>query len=898
MNKLKGILLGIFVLLSLTAHASRSISEDRARELAAAHLQSYGKELVENAHNESDNRETYVFPIKGKGFVVVSARDVFRNPVLFYCTNYSYRDKDMPDYIRSMVDNLPQFVSNYKSTSLRSGSDQEDEELKDKKPQIPPLIKTQWTQCKPYNSLLDGAVTGCVATAVAQILYHYRYPETCAGVPAYIAEGVKYDALESTTFDYDKMQTSYGEDESADEVAKLMKYCGHALKTVYGGKESTAYYEYVIPALTKIFGYSVDVEILDANYFYFNDWYDAIDKELLNGRPVIVMGDEIGDNGKKEGHCYICDGYENFSYHFNMCYGEFTENEEFFNAFSRYNLDKLAIVGIQKPTTRKFEGGELEFSQFKLHSTYCVNEASILDFFVRNAGDETYKGQFYLSKTGAINSVQPTMIDGVLNISLNELSIEPGQITKLTYSIGHADTGNVHVELTTREGEKIKEMDYHVGGYTSSNEYVDCIVEFPNYSYYDNEEGVFYLNSGWNDVNISFENYGDIDYRGVVHCFVTNSHMDVDTLSYNGDWVIEVPAGKHTYPVKHSIWVPNTTLPNLFQIGVSPRFLSVPVCAKFMLTKRTLYGVERMAENDNSVTWDALQLYLDKYHPDSVFTKDANPNCLYMTDREGYKPYGVTHNLVVNGASDSIVIMAEHPFLSDEEIKATVAEFYKDFDPDILEREPVTLRSVSDDEYNWACMIFPFSPDSAYLKDGTEILHSDKIKVYSFNEHLEVVPCQTIQPNVPYLIGVKGTGVRFRAWDVVVPASRSVEQKTDFGSLVSSSVPYSSMDQFSYSSSYTFDPKSRSFERDILSMFDDSDPFTVTLMNDDFLGEDSYQIDMTTGLSNIVSDSQDKVILYTPLGVSQGEYRIQNGEIDGLERKGVYISKGRKFLKK
>jgi Peptidase C10 family. len=113
---------------------------------------------------------------------------------------------------------------------------------------IAPLIKAQWDQGLPYCLLCpddedEKCITGCVATALAQVMYHHRWPTSVDAISGYttIRKEIVVDELPATTFEWDKMKDTYTYDDSSDaayEVAKLMRYCGQALKMDYTSEGS------------------------------------------------------------------------------------------------------------------------------------------------------------------------------------------------------------------------------------------------------------------------------------------------------------------------------------------------------------------------------------------------------------------------------------------------------------------------------------------------------------------------------------------------------------------------------------------------------------------------------------------------------------------------------------
>jgi hypothetical protein len=160
---------------------------------------------------------------------------------------------------------------------------------------------------------------------MAQVLNYHQWPkESTTAIPAYEPlekiEGypAHYDALEPTTFDWDKMLPAYreydpetgslknilGTQEEQEAVSKLMRYCGQAVKMIYSHNGSGALEYPIALVLPRQFGYDRKCRWLKHTYLTFQSWEDSIYNELKNRLPVICSG----DNGK-EGHAFVCDGY-------------------------------------------------------------------------------------------------------------------------------------------------------------------------------------------------------------------------------------------------------------------------------------------------------------------------------------------------------------------------------------------------------------------------------------------------------------------------------------------------------------------------------------------------------------------------------------------------------------
>ena len=209
-----------------------------------------------------------------------------------------------------------------------------------------PFIKTHWDQYAPYwdeSPLYAGSradlrgkrcVTGCPATAMAQILNYYQWPKTVPdGLPDYNASAAdpvydyQIDALPPVAFDWDNMLDDYkvwnpetkayddlGTERQRHAVATLMRYCGQAVKMEYGPYElgSGAYDFNDQLAYTDCFGYSAATLLIRSTYG-IDEWEDIIYGEMAARRPVQYLG--VSDDGA---HTFICDGYDgNGLFHIN-----------------------------------------------------------------------------------------------------------------------------------------------------------------------------------------------------------------------------------------------------------------------------------------------------------------------------------------------------------------------------------------------------------------------------------------------------------------------------------------------------------------------------------------------------------------------------------------------------
>ena len=209
-------------------------------------------------------------------------------------------------------------------------------------PEVKPLIKSKWGQQAPYydlcpydyeNSTDHPCVTGCVATALAQVMNYYQYPEYGHDSYSYMTSfgttlSIDYDTVH---FEWDKICDTYnyyyddnGEHqrspsrspEEQREVAKLMKACGVSVAMGYGVGSSGAYSQDLVTALIKYFKYNPNILYKSMNDYSSEDWDAVIIKDLQAGHPSLYSGNK-GYWGS--GHQFVLDGCKsNGMYHFNF----------------------------------------------------------------------------------------------------------------------------------------------------------------------------------------------------------------------------------------------------------------------------------------------------------------------------------------------------------------------------------------------------------------------------------------------------------------------------------------------------------------------------------------------------------------------------------------------------
>lgn len=314
----------------------------------------------------------YVFANgEDKGFTIVSGDD--RMPEV---VGYSAQGTYDPDHLPA---NYVDFMKAYQETveALLKGDAQVSGGLAEARQwraeragtaAVAPLLGgIKWNQTEPYNNrcpLYDEtnrSVTGCVATAMAQVMMYHQYPkELKSTIEAYTtkSKGIKIPAINSgETYDWDNMLPDYSKTDyssaQADAVAKLMYHCGAAVKMDYGPSSGAN----VTPAiLATYFGYDADLmQDLTRTCFTLQQWMTLVDNELKAKRPILYSGQSSGG-----GHEFVCDGSDGKGlYHINWGWGGYQDG--YFDltilqpqkggagsgsAVDGYNRDCSMIIGI------------------------------------------------------------------------------------------------------------------------------------------------------------------------------------------------------------------------------------------------------------------------------------------------------------------------------------------------------------------------------------------------------------------------------------------------------------------------------------------------------------------------------------------------------------------------
>lgn len=301
----------------------------------------------------------------GDGFVIVAA-DNRLQPVIAYSTEGPFVVEQMSPAMMDIMDGYAAEIMAYleQPSVVTAVANPMWREILEMRPVcarnqvvVPPLIQTRWDQDDYYNILCpsDSAgpgnhvLTGCVATAMAQVMRYWEYPAQGTGSHSYSCNyGTLSADFGNTTYNYAMMPdilTSNTPAAQRQEVAKLIYHCGVSVDMDYGPESSGSYLSLSPNALHTYFGYRQSSYIHKSQYSA-SSWNVIIKNQLDSLRPVLYRG--RSDAG---GHAFVCDGYDDQDYfHFN--WGWSGSNNGYFLLSDltpgnhNYNTSQEAIINL------------------------------------------------------------------------------------------------------------------------------------------------------------------------------------------------------------------------------------------------------------------------------------------------------------------------------------------------------------------------------------------------------------------------------------------------------------------------------------------------------------------------------------------------------------------------
>jgi len=399
------------------AQVPESIARTVAQRFMESRVAGLRSEQLQLVVSKTEGGSTLyrIYNVADQGFIVVSGDDAAL-PILAYSTESVFPTGDLPAQIAKWFEGYTQELR----AVIQQGASVDPQvtaqwgmvltdalQFSGAERAVNPLLQTTWGQTPHVNAQCPGgSVSGCVATAMAQVMKYHNHPANGAGFHSYNAPnyGTLSANFGSTTYDWSSMPNAVNSANSA--VATLMYHCGVSVDMEYSPQTSNAYMitsgspiqacsEY---AMKTYFGYSTAMHGEKRENYSEQQWTDMLRAELDASRPILYAG--LGTGG---GHCFVADGYnDNNFFHFN--WGWSGQADGYFQVGALnpgstgtgggsggYNSGQQALVGIT-PATGGGGGGGTPTNTMALYN-YVTPSASTL-----------YYGQAFSVSTNIVNN--------------------------------------------------------------------------------------------------------------------------------------------------------------------------------------------------------------------------------------------------------------------------------------------------------------------------------------------------------------------------------------------------------------------------------------------------------------------------------------------------------------
>jgi hypothetical protein len=337
------------------------------------------------------NSDFWVCSFSKGGFVIVSGDDN-AYPIIGYSFNSIFDLENIPPQLKDWLTSASLSIENAKHLKRNNSYNYLWEKLLNKNEvnnmqkqsllNVNPLLTTKWDQGENYNNYCPVSiygpgghcVTGCVATAMAQVMKFHNYPEV--GQDSMYYNSV-YEVFQNTYYRWSEM-TTQANTTSGDAISKLIFHCGITVNMNYGPTESGTSTSYVPNALINYFKYHPSADFVQRENFTDKNWDVLIRDNLDLTQPVLYSGYGSG------GHAFVCDGYQDTCYyHFNWGWSGYGDGYYFYNNLSPAGNDfssyQGAVISIKPFNTPYCIDGRILTDRYR-----TFNDGSGVNLYAKN----------------------------------------------------------------------------------------------------------------------------------------------------------------------------------------------------------------------------------------------------------------------------------------------------------------------------------------------------------------------------------------------------------------------------------------------------------------------------------------------------------------------------------
>ncbi|MBQ3733361.1 MAG: thiol protease/hemagglutinin PrtT [Bacteroidales bacterium] len=524
----------------------------------------------------------YIFnAVNGNGFVIVSANDNVI-PILGYSMEKTFQIENMPPNLKDWLNGYEQQIqrANMVRCSDETRSDWgrllAGEPLPVKSTtSVTPLLTTHWDQGCPYNLSCpydydadDYTYTGCVATAMAQVMKYWEYPQGGVGShtytdPNYGVQSVNFE----TGIAWNEMLNDYSTSTSytlmqASAISSLMYMCGVSVDMnygVYGSGISNFINEYgLLPlpcpetALKTYFNYSDNLEGISKSDFTSAQWISILKNELDSDRVILYTGHDANNTSA---HAFVCDGYSNNNnFHFNWGWSGYCDGYYSINNLApgsggsgsgngNYTYGQQAIIHITPSNQVVHPNYDLV-----MNSTLTTSDTSYLfgpnhpvtiNCAVANTGNATFNG-YLVALVSDLNG------NIVAEISSSYTTISPNHYVNKSFTVQGGlplGPGRYFVIITSATNLNDPTTSQIVRDNLTNMNFASFKVTYEAdiETYSDFEMSEYLLYSGQSvTVNVDIANYGSSAFYG---------DISVALLSLSGSYVQTIQQYTLTSPL-------------------------------------------------------------------------------------------------------------------------------------------------------------------------------------------------------------------------------------------------------------------------------------------------------------------------------------------------------------
>lgn len=495
-------LLLLAALLASTGAYSRTLTPDEALQRVYADYSgrhhapaAQRPALIKTVESPDKTPAVYLFGTETGDWMAVGASDIAA-PLLGYGANAA-PDRQLPpqmewwlsEYSRRIQWADSVYANSHGRLKMPESTQKKNALKRAEMSRISPLLTTTWDQGEPYNMYapeIDGiqAPTGCVATALAQVMKYHQYPAAGHGMGIAMTE---YEQTLTMDLDvplrWDDMLDDYAWTDytqyQADAVAKLMQAVGYSCNMVYGLEGSGAFDINANRAMVENFDYAPSTWLYYRNHYTIDKWEEMLHQQLSEVGPVYYSG-----RSDSSGHAFVCDGYDGGYFHFNWGWGGIYDGLFLIDALTpdgvgtgggsgSYNFDQMAMFGMQRPGENTVQPAP-QLTQYGDISCYVEDNYPWLSSFFYNA---TYK-----------------YLDFTLGVEITDIANAESQILPLGQ--GQLDPGYGYTDICCWDNEGIKDGNYMMRVMTSTEDHPEWLpvlapVGMETYGYFTVKDGVW-----------------------------------------------------------------------------------------------------------------------------------------------------------------------------------------------------------------------------------------------------------------------------------------------------------------------------------------------------------------------------------------------------------------------